>query len=183
MSTKSLPRRRSNRWITATATTLIGLLALPALSYTASLASPTHTSRKITIDASPETVWSVLTDFSSYPSWNPVITQIGGTPEVGETLEFTTTQGGGEMDFRPTVLAADPGQELRWKGYFLMPGLADGEHSFTLTPDGESTVLTQEESFTGVLAPFLPLFMDLDTSFDRSNEAIKARAEERQALG
>ena len=64
-----------------------------------------------------------------------------------------------------------------------MPGLADGEHSFTLTPDGESTVLTQEESFTGVLAPFLPLFMDLDTSFDRSNEAIKARAEERQALG
>ena len=35
--------------------------------------------------------------------------------------------GGRRMKFKPKVLAARPGRELRWLGKFLLPGLFDGE--------------------------------------------------------
>jgi len=38
------------------------------------------------------------------------------------------------MSFRPAVLKALPDQELRWLGNFMIPGLIDGEHSFTIEP-------------------------------------------------
>ena len=40
---------------------------------------------EIVIDASPERVWDVLTDFASYPQWNPFIRRISGELEVGGT--------------------------------------------------------------------------------------------------
>jgi hypothetical protein len=42
---------------------------------------------EIEIDASAERVWDILTDFASYPQWNPFIRRIGGELEVGERLE------------------------------------------------------------------------------------------------
>lgn len=48
----------------------------------------------------------------------------------------------------------------------------DGNHSFVLEPAGESTKVTQSESFTGILGMFAPLFMDLGASFEASNKAL-----------
>jgi uncharacterized protein YndB with AHSA1/START domain len=39
------------------------------------------------INASMETVWSALTDFSSYPEWNPVLTKAEGNAALGSTLK------------------------------------------------------------------------------------------------
>ena len=38
------------------------------------------------------------------------------------------------MTFRPTVLAVNPGRELRWRGQLLLPGIFAGEHSFLIEP-------------------------------------------------
>lgn len=43
-----------------------------------------HTS--ITINASIEVVWKHLTDFTSYPSWNPLVGKLVGEMNEGSTI-------------------------------------------------------------------------------------------------
>jgi hypothetical protein len=65
-----------------------------------------HTS--IDIDAPAETVWAVLTDFGTYPEWNPR-SRISGVPAVGELLVVAPgPDAEGMPTFRPRVLAAGP---------------------------------------------------------------------------
>jgi hypothetical protein len=95
----------------------------------------------IEIDASAERVWQVLTDFDSFPQWNPFIRHVAGEPKVGERLEVRIQPSGARaMTFKPSVLKADPGQELRWLGRLLTRGLFDGEHSFTIETLGANRV-------------------------------------------
>jgi len=89
----------------------------------------------IDINASPQAVWDVLTDFAVYGDWNPFMDRIEGTPEVGAKLVVHMTPPEGRaMTFKPTVLAATPGRELHWLGKLVVDGLFDGEHTFVLTP-------------------------------------------------
>lgn len=41
---------------------------------------------EIQIDATPERVWEILTDFDAYPTWNPFIKSITGEVNVGNTI-------------------------------------------------------------------------------------------------
>ena len=72
----------------------------------------------IVINATPQTVWSILTDFENYPNWNPFISSAEGEIAVGEKLKITD----GGMGFKPKVLVADENQELRWLGKLLFKG-------------------------------------------------------------
>ena len=84
------------------------------------------------------------------------------------------------MSFRPTVLVADPNRELRWLGHLWVPGLFDGEHSFTIEPLGEGRVrFIQQERFSGLLLPLLSKTLDRDTlrGFEEMNRALKLRVE------
>ena len=135
----------------------------------------------IEIAASPEDIWAVLADLDNYPRWNPFIPRIAGTLAPGERLEVRLAPpGGGGMTFRPTVLVATPGRELRWLGRLLVRGLFDGEHRFTLEPIGAGRVrFVQEERFTGLLVPLLARSLDGPTraGFEAMNRALKDRAE------
>src|SRR6266581_327402 len=74
-------------------------------------------------------VCAALTDFASFPKWNPFIREIRGTPAVGSRLEVTIGASGTKpMSFRPTVKNVVPNRELRWLGRVGIPGLFDGEH-------------------------------------------------------
>ena len=53
-----------------------------------------HISSSIIIEATSEQVWQVLTDFAKYPSWNPFIIAVTGTPQLGERLIITIKQQG-----------------------------------------------------------------------------------------
>jgi hypothetical protein len=135
---------------------------------------------EIDIDASPERVWQVLTDFASYPDWNSFIVEASGRPTAGERLEVRIQPPGGRaMTFRPTVLKAEPGVELRWLGRFLFPGIFDGEHSFLIEPLVTGRVrLHQDERFTGVAVPlFGSTLARTREGFVAMNQALKARAE------
>ena len=137
---------------------------------------------EIEIQASAERVWQLLTDFPSFPQWNPFIRKASGNIRVGERLEVNIQPSGASgMTFRPTVLKAEPNRELRWLGHLLISGLFDGEHSFTIEPLGEGRVrFTQREVFTGLLVPLFARGLDTDTrrGFEEMNQALKARAEQ-----
>jgi hypothetical protein len=136
----------------------------------------------VDIDATPERVWEVLTDFAAYPQWNPFMPEVTGTPRVGERLKVRLQPPGGRgMTFQPTVLAADPGRQLRWLGRLLLPRVFDGEHSFTIEPVGDHKVrFVQQERFGGVLVRFLAGSLDRRTlpGFQQMNQALKRRAEQ-----
>ena len=113
---------------------------------------------EIEIQASAERVWQLLTDFPSFPQWNPFIRKASGNIRVGERLEVRLQPSGASaMTFRPTVLKVEPNREFRWLGHLLIPGLFDGEHIFTIEPLGEGRVrFTQREVFTGCSSPCCP---------------------------
>ena len=134
----------------------------------------------IDIEAPPEAVWAVLTNFPAYGDWNPFMDRVIGNPAVGEKLVVHMKPNGGRgMTFKPTVLVAAPGQELRWLGKLLVSGLFDGEHSFALHVNGGGTThLTQSETFTGVLSAALKRTLGhTETGFIAFNEALKQRVE------
>ncbi len=136
---------------------------------------------QIEIDAPAERVWRLLTDFASYPQWNPFIRRISGEPRTGERLEVRIEPPGARgMNFKPTILNSEPDRELRWLGRLLVPGLFDGEHSFTIEPLEENRVrFVQREEFRGLLVPLLARSLDNGTrrGFEEMNRALKERAE------
>lgn len=137
----------------------------------------------IDIAAAPIEVWDVLTDFRHYPEWNPFIREASGEARTGQTLTLRMFPAQGRpMTFRPRVLIADPGVELRWLGRFLLPGVFDGEHRFVLSHQGGVTRVTQSEQFSGLLIPLLGRTIGATTdNFRLLNEALKVRVEDRSA--
>jgi len=137
---------------------------------------------EIEIQAPAERVWDLLIDFAGFPQWNPFIRRASGKVKTGEHLEVTLQPSGAQgMTFKPTVLKAEPNRELRWLGRLLLPGLFDGEHSFTIESLGENRVkFVQREIFTGLLVPLFSRSLDADTrrGFEEMNQALKARAEQ-----
>ncbi len=141
-----------------------------------------HLRAEIEIDAPAERVWEVLTDFPSFPSWNPFVRRISGKVETGARLTtYLVPPGGRGMSFKPVVRAAEANRELRWLGRLLIPGLFDGEHAFLIEPLGPGRVrFIQQERFTGALVPLFSRSLDRGTrqGFEEMNRALKARAEQ-----
>ena len=138
---------------------------------------------EIEIAAPAEKIWGVLTDFASFPQWNPFTKTAQGEPKPGNRLLVRIQPPGGmEMTFKPTVLKAEPNRELRWLGHLLFPGLFDGEHYFLIEDHEEGGArFIQGERYTGVLVPLMDLmglFGKTTRGFEEMNQALKARAEE-----
>ena len=141
---------------------------------------------EIEIDASPEAVWAVLADTAAYRDWNPFVRRLDGERREGAKLEVQVAPPGGRpMTFKPVVLAAEPGRELRWLGRFLVPGLFDGEHGFRLEPlPNGRTRFVQEERFGGLLVrPLSKTLVKTELGFAQMNEALKRRVEAVAAAG
>ena len=136
----------------------------------------------IFIDAPPGRVWALLTDPVAHADWNPMMQAVQGSFTPGHRLRLTMrTPSGGTMTFRPRVLVAAPGRELRWLGRLGLPRLFDGEHSFRLIPEAGGTRLIQGERFRGVLLWAMDV-QRFRPGFEAGNAALKARAESAGAV-
>jgi len=143
------------------------------------MATQLHT--QIRINATPQQVWSVFSDFETYPHWNPFIKKVNGNMTPGSKLGIRLEQPGSKgMNIAPALLAFEPAKELRWLGHLLVPGIFDGEHCFELKDNGDgSTTFIQRENFKGILVPLLRNMLDTKTraGFELMNQALKARVE------
>lgn len=137
---------------------------------------------EISINATPEKVWSILTDFDKYPNWNPFIKSLTGNVAVGNkiTARLEPPEANG-MTFKPVVLAFEKNKELRWVGHLLFPGLFDGEHKFELNDNRNgTTTFKQSEKFSGILVPLFKKMLDNNTKkgFEEMNKKLKELAEQ-----
>lgn len=136
---------------------------------------------QIIINATPEKVWRVLTDFKNYPNWNPFIKSILGEPRVGRQITVSIISSKGKnMTFKPVVVVLNPNREFRWIGTLLFKGLFDGEHKFELIDNGNgTTIFNHSETFKGLLVSLFKKQLKYSTKkgFELMNENLKKRVE------
>lgn len=130
-----------------------------------------------TIEASPETIWAILTDAPSYPQWDPVADRIEGRIAPGETIKAYTKLSPGRA-FPAKVTEFEPGRKMVWSGGMPL-GLFKGVRTFTLEPQGDSaTRFTIREVFSGPLLPLIGRSIpDMNSPFEQFVAGLKSRAE------
>jgi hypothetical protein len=115
---------------------------------------------EVEINAPPEHVFRVLTDFSRYHEWNPFIPSISGKLALGEqlALELSLPEG---------------------KTYELKPRVIEAEHYFLLSPlDERLTRFAQGQKLSGFLLRFAGGGLNLALrGFAYMNQALKKRVE------
>ncbi|GBR55371.1 polyketide cyclase/dehydrase [Neokomagataea thailandica NBRC 106555] len=129
---------------------------------------------QIEIRASPERVWSVLTEIMAYPSWNPFIRELTGRLVVGQKLRIRLSGG---IVFKPKVITVQPRQRLQWIGRLWgVPGVFTGVHDFEIMRTQQGSLLRQSEAFYGMMLWFYDV-EKVRAEFTKMNEALKTRAE------
>lgn len=98
----------------------------------------------IQIEASPETVWAIISDIERWPLWNPDVTdaELDGALAAGGT--FTWKAGPGKI--RSSLSEVDAPRRIAWKGKTL--GIK-AIHTWAIEPVEHGVVLTTEESWSG----------------------------------
>jgi len=129
------------------------------------------------IAATPEAIWSVLTDGAGYTGWDSGVDKVEGRIAPGETIKVYSQASPGRA-FPVKVTDFTPSRTMRWSGGMPL-GLFKGERTFSLTPQGEGqTRLHVREEYTGPLLGLMWRSMpDLQPSFNKFVNGLKQRAE------
>ncbi len=160
------------------------LLALGALTLTAAALSQTSFAIEdaVDIDAPPAEVWAVLVDGAHYAQWSSQLAWLGDAAAPGATLHLRlSAEGTAPYEFRPVVKTFEPPHRFGWLARTGLPGVFDGEHTFTLEPLGATgTHVINRESYRGVLSLVmqrLPMMANAPAGFRTMNDELKRRVE------
>jgi uncharacterized protein YndB with AHSA1/START domain len=129
------------------------------------------------IRATPEKIWSILTDAARYPRWNTTVTKVDGRIAPGERVTVHVTINPGRA-FPVTVAEFEAPRRMVWRGGMPL-GLFTGERTFTLTPQRDGTVtFDMRETYRGLLASLIGRSIpDLQPAFDEFARALTREAE------
>lgn len=137
----------------------------------------------ISITASPEKIWQILTDSSQFKSWNPFLIKIIGKIRPKAHLVVVARLPKFLLRFLPIVFHCQiselkENKELRWKGKLLHSFLFEGEHFFILEKKTEKEVhFLHGENYSGILRPLIVPLISSQKGFEMMNEALKKRCE------
>src|SRR5580698_2505613 len=101
----------------------------------------------ISIRATPERIWNLLTDAAGYTRWNTTVDKVEGKIALGERVTVHAKINPGRA-FPVKVTALDAPRRMVWTGRMPL-GLFKGERVFILTQDSE---FTMREEYTGLMA-------------------------------
>ena len=130
-----------------------------------------------TIAASPEAVWSVLSDGAGWPGWDSGVDAVEGRIEMGETIKIRSQAAPGRA-FPVKVTRFEPPAQLEFSGGMPL-GLFRGVRTYEVSPgsDGLVTFYMREE-YTGPLLPLIWRSMpDLGPSFRQFAAGLKKQVE------
>jgi hypothetical protein len=130
------------------------------------------------IEASPEHIWSILLNGSSYTDWDSGVVKLEGQIAPGARLKITSEANPGRA-FVVRVTDIVPNQSMRWSGGMPL-GLFTGVRTFTLAAESPgATRFKVREEYSGPLLGMIWKSMpDLQPSFDKFASGLKARAEQ-----
>jgi hypothetical protein len=133
------------------------------------------------IEASPETIWAILTDASKYKDWDSGVERVEGNIAPGETISVYSKISPGRA-FPVKVMEFAPGQKMVWSGGMPM-GLFKGVRTFTLSREGKGVRFKMREEFSGLMLPLIWGSMpDLGPSFQQFAAGLKTCAESKGAI-
>jgi len=126
----------------------------------------------IDINATPETIWRLLTAADRFKSWNSTIVDLTGKIALGERIELRSTLAP-ERTFKLKVKEFEPHKRLSW-------GDAMGTRIYTLAPNSQSgTRFTMSEKIGGpIFTLFARMIPPFDESFKQFAVDLKSAAEE-----
>jgi hypothetical protein len=131
---------------------------------------------RTTIQASPESIWRLLTDAPNYPSWNTTVDRVDGRIALGETVTVHAKVAAGRA-FPVKVVAFDMPTRMVWSSGMPL-GLFKGERTYQLRVVAAGVEFAMREDYTGLLAPMITgSIPDLQPAFDEFAACLKARAE------
>jgi hypothetical protein len=130
-----------------------------------------------TIAASPEAVWTVLSDGAAWPGWDSGVDAVEGAIVMGETIKIRSQAAPGRA-FPVKVTRFEPPAHLELSGGMPL-GLFRGVRTYEVSPGSDGLVtFHMREEYTG---PLLPLVWrsipDLGPSFQRFAAGLKQRVE------
>ena len=134
----------------------------------------------IIINASKEKVWSILSNFNNYKTWNPFIRNSEGEMKLGGKLVNTIYIDEKKNVFNPTILEVTPNKSFHWLGSLLFKGFFSGRHYFEIKEISENKVkLIHGEDFTGMIngMVFNKISESTKAGFVLMNEALKIECE------
>ncbi len=139
-----------------------------------------HVERRI--EASPERVWALLSDASTYGGWNRAVVSIEGTIATGNTISLVSTVNPKRtFKLRITEMAAP--KRMVWSDGMPL-GLFTGERTYLLEPREGVIHFEMTEEYTGLLSGlFTKAIPDLTESFNLFADSLKTAAEAPAAIG
>lgn len=135
---------------------------------------------EIEIHATAERVFEIMTDFESYASWNPWVTEAhGSSAREGDELWVIADLGRFRQKVRHRILVHRPNVEFRWCDVGWFTALAYGQRARFVEPTPRGVRYRVELMVSGVGAGLVDLVLGkaLRRGLEAETAALKARAE------
>jgi len=92
-----------------------------------------------TIDASPETVFCLISDLPNYENWNPFLIIASGQVEIGGIVSGKSVLGRFTTSYRHKIFEYIPNRSLCWRDFGFPSLFVCGQRSrFVETRDGKT---------------------------------------------
>ncbi len=135
----------------------------------------------VLISAPAQTVWQVLTDFDSYPDWNPFTVRAESTLEIGSAVDLYIPRGQKMMKQSFVLEVFDPPNEIAWRlPKMLHKAIFNAYRTQKVVPvDNESCTYTTADTFDGWIAAKLYRSQSdwVLKNFNKLADALKRRSE------
>ena len=137
--------------------------------------APAIARHEITINASSEKIWEILTNINGWTAWHPNISEskLEGLLQSGTTFRWKS----GGTAILSTLQEVEPQRRLSWTGKAIG---TKAIHVWVLEPQENGVIVRTEESFEGWLILPLKGMMKkmLDTALQNWLALLKQKAEE-----
>ena len=130
----------------------------------------------ISIKATPEKIWSLITNAAAIPRWNSTVTSIEGTIALGQKIKLKVPIAPSRT-FQLKVSEFEPNQRMVWRDGFAP--MFQGVRTYTLTPQPDgATEFAMAEVLSGLMLPMIKSSLpDFAPAFEQYVKDLKQEAE------
>ena len=130
---------------------------------------------EITVSASPENVWRVLTDMDKYSEWNPVMKLLKGEVKEGNQVTYLFSQDvENKSEIKVKIVKIESDRLLNQTGGVSL--ILTFNHKYKLVPIGDKTKVIIHEDYKGIGVNFWNP-KPVEEAYLRLNESLKKRVE------